>query len=195
LAPKLLYRDTSGIPPVSKDKRQSIKVIQLMSSSSACVQQVLLKPLTADEFAPFGNVVQLGDGPRRQHVTGAVERTEHAIEPQLWIATVQQAVILPLTLKALERHPFSAQTFIPLNGCPYLVVVCLTDDSGMPDVQTLQAFRASGDQGVTYKRNVWHHGLSVLEARAQFVVSMAFTGEQNDDVFTPLETTIELLEA
>lgn len=166
-----------------------------MSSSSACTQQVLLKPLSADEFAPFGHVVQLGDGPRRQHVTGAVERTEQASEPQLWIATVQQAVTLPLILKALERHPFSAQTFIPLNACPYLVVVCQSDDSGTPDLQTLQAFRANGDQGVTYKRNVWHHGLSVLEARAQFVVSMAFTGEQNDDVFTLLQTSIELLEA
>ena len=166
-----------------------------MSSPSACPTQVVLKPLSAEAFAPFGNVLQLGDGPRRQHVTGAVERTDHARKPQLWIATVQQAVTLPLTLKALERHPFSAQTFIPLNACPYLVVVCHTDDSGLPDLHTLQAFRASSDQGVTYKRNVWHHGLSVLEARAQFVVSMAFTGEQNDDVFTPLQTPIELLEA
>jgi ureidoglycolate lyase len=165
-----------------------------MSSSSTCAQQVCLKPLTPEHFAPFGQVVELGDGPRRGHVIGATERTTQANEPQLWIATVQQAVTLPVTLKALERHPFSAQTFIPLNGCPYLVVVCHTDASGMPDLQTLQAFRASGNQGVTYRRNVWHHGLSVLQARAQFVVSMTFTGEQNDDVFTPLQAPIELLE-
>ena len=156
--------------------------------------QVCLKPLSAEAFAPFGSLVQLGDGPRRGHVAGAVERTAQATEPQLWIATVQEAVTLPLTLKALERHPFSAQTFIPLNGCAYLVVVCHADDSGMPDLETLQAFRANADQGVTYRRNVWHHGLSVLQARAQFVVSMTFTGEHNDDVFTPLDTPVELLE-
>lgn len=165
-----------------------------MSSLSACPAQVYLKPLIAEDFAPFGQVHELGDGPRRGHVSGAVERTAQATEPQLWIATVQQSVTLPMTLKALERHPFSAQTFIPLNGCAYLVVVCHADQSGMPDLNTLQAFRASANQGVTYRRNVWHHGLSVLEARAQFVVSMTFTGEQNDDVFTPLPTTIELLE-
>jgi ureidoglycolate lyase len=165
-----------------------------MSSLSACPEHIYLKPLTADEFAPFGQVHELGDGPRRGHVAGAVERTAEATEPQLWIATVQQSVTLPMTLKGLERHPFSAQTFIPLNGCAYLVVVCHTDQHGMPDLQTLQAFRASANQGVTYRRNVWHHGLSVLEARAQFVVSMTFTGEQNDDVFIPLQTSIELLE-
>lgn len=171
-----------------------IKAIQLMSSLPARPEHIYLKPLTADEFAPFGQVHELGDGPRRGHVAGAVERTVEATEPQLWIATVQQAATLPLTLKAMERHPFSAQTFIPLNGCAYLVVVCHADQNGLPDPQTVRAFRASANQGVTYRRDVWHHGLSVLEARAQFVVSMSFTGEQNDDVFVPLPSPLELLE-
>jgi ureidoglycolate lyase len=172
----------------------SIKVNQRMSSSPDGTLHICVKPLTAAAFAPFGNVVELGDGPRRGHVTGAVERTPEATEPQLWIATVQQSVTLPLPLKAMERHPFSAQTFIPLNGCAYLVVVCQADAAGLPDVQTLQAFQASATQGVTYQRNVWHHGLSVLEARAQFVVSMTFTGEHNDDVFVPLPIPVCLVE-
>lgn len=165
-----------------------------MSSPSDCTLHVCVQPLTAAAFAPFGHVVELGDGPRRGHVTGAVERTSQATEPQLWIATVQDSVTLPVTLKAMERHPFSAQTFIPLNGCAYLVVVCEADAAGLPDITTLQAFRAGANQGVTYRRNVWHHGLSVLEARAQFVVSMTFTGEHDDDVFVPLPTPVCLVE-
>ena len=155
---------------------------------------VCVRPLTAIGFAAFGHVVELGDGPRRSHVAGAAERSPEAVEPQLWIATVQTSVALPLTLKAMERHPFSAQTFIPLNNCAYLVVVCHADAVGLPDVHTLQAFRASGNQGVTYRRDVWHHGLCVWQAPAQLVVSMSFTGEHNDDVFVPLPIPVCLVE-
>jgi ureidoglycolate lyase len=155
---------------------------------------VSLKPLNADDFAPFGQVHELGDGPRRHYVAGAMERANDATHPQLWIATVQQAVTLPLTVKALERHPFSAQTFIPLNGCAYVVIVCGNAESGEPDLATLRAFSATANQGVTYARNVWHHGLSVLEARAQFVVSMSFTGRGDDDLFVPLPTTLSIVE-
>ena len=37
--------------------------------------------------------------------------------------------------------------------------------------------------------------MAFAHSSSGFVVSMSFTGEQNDDVFTPLHTSIELLEA
>lgn len=154
---------------------------------------VEVQPLTAHDFAPFGQVTVTAGGARRNPVSDAFARTVEAVEPRLWIATVANAIELPLTLLALERHPYSAQTFLPANGRPYLVVVCHADGAGQPDLETLRAFQASPDQGVTYARNVWHHGLTALEAPAQFVVCMSFTGTGGDDVFVPLGLPVQLV--
>lgn len=155
---------------------------------------VLIEPLTAQAFKPFGQVVDMASGERRRHVTGAYERTPEAIEPRLWVATVAKAVQLPLALQSLERHPFSAQTFLPVGDAPYVVVVCHADGAGQPDLASLRGFMAAPGQGVTYSRNVWHHGLSVLQAPAQFVVCMSFTGEGGDDIFLPLGVSVQLVD-
>jgi ureidoglycolate lyase len=66
----------------------------------------------------------------------------------------------------MERHPLGSQLFMPLNGAPWLVVVC-TD----PDVpSSYRAFAASGRQGVNYARNCWHHPLLVVGDASPFVV-------------------------
>ena len=55
---------------------------------------------------------------------------------------------------------------MPLNGEPWLVVVC-TD----PDVpSSYRTFAASGRQGVNYARNCWHHPLLVVRDASPFVV-------------------------
>lgn len=155
--------------------------------------EIVIEPLSAQAFKPFGEVTDLLSGERRNHVTGAYDRTVEAIEPRLWVSTVLNAVKLPLSLQSLERHPYSAQSFMPVNGCPYIVVVCNADGSGQPDLNTLRGFIAAPGQGVTYARNVWHHGLSVLQAPAQFVVSMSFSGEGGDDIFLPLGVPVQLV--
>lgn len=158
------------------------------------VQMVVVRPLTQEAFKPFGEVTAIDQGSRRNPLPGAFERTIDAIEPRLWVATVTSAATLPMTLRTLERHPYSAQTFLPLNA-PYLVVVCESDQAGEPDVGTLQAFHATAQQGVTYARNVWHHGLTVLESPGRFVVSMSFTGTGGDDIFVPLDLPVQLVAA
>ena len=155
--------------------------------------QVLIEPLTAEAFKPFGQVTDMASRERRNHISGAFERTPEAVEPRLWVATLLQAVQLPLALGLLERHPYSAQSFMPVNACPYVVVVCHPDDSGEPDLASLRGFLAAPGQGVTYARNVWHHGLSVLQAPAQFIVCMSFTGEGGDDIFLPLDVPVQLV--
>jgi ureidoglycolate lyase len=155
------------------------------------MQTLELRPLTAEAFKPFGDVTDTHGGARRSPVPNAFERTAEAVEPRLWLATIASVPPLPLTLRTLERHPHSAQTFLPLDA-PYIVVVCHSDAGGQPDIATLQAFRATARQGVTYARNVWHHGLTALEAPARFVVSMSFTGAGGDDVFVTLAEPVLL---
>jgi ureidoglycolate lyase len=163
-----------------------------MHPSLSELSSVPVLPLTAEAFAPFGEVVPLDGDARRVRAQGAFERLDGAIEPRLWIATLQQAVTLPLVVTTLERHPLSAQTFIPLNGCAYVVVVCGAAADGTPDPATLRAFQATPAQGVTYARGVWHHGLAALNAPARFVVCMSFSG-RDDDVFVPLSRPVRLV--
>ncbi len=70
----------------------------------------------------------------------------------------------------LERHRLGTQTFIPLGGVRYVVLVALNDpEHDKPDLRTLEAFYVDGDQSVTLKAGVWHHGLLALDA-GDFVV-------------------------
>ena len=161
-------------------------------SSNEKLQALVVRPLTAEAFKPFGEVTAMNEGSRRNPLPSAFERTGEAIEPRLWVSTVTSASALPLTLRTLECHPYSTQTFLPINA-PYLVVVCHSDEAGQPDMGTLQAFHATAEQGVTYARNVWHHGLTALESPARFVVSMSFTGTGGDDIFVPLGLPVQLV--
>ena len=52
-----------------------------------------------------------------------------------------------------------------------------------------RAFIADRGQGVIYRRNVWHAGLRVLAAPAEFVVVMALS-DKDDDVLLDLETEL-----
>ncbi len=68
----------------------------------------------------------------------------------------------------MERHPLGSQSFSPLSGRPFLVVVA-DDDGGRPGRP--QVFLARGDQGVNYRRNVWHYPLMPLQAVSDFLVA------------------------
>jgi len=74
----------------------------------------------------------------------------------------------PLEINMLEKHPYFSQAFIPRSTKPFLVLVCLGEDE--PDLSTLQAFITDGNQGVHYKRGIWHFPLLSIENDEQFIV-------------------------
>jgi ureidoglycolate lyase len=87
----------------------------------------------------------------------------------------------------LERHPYTTQTFIPLAlprddpSTFYVVIVAPTGDDGMPLLEKLQAFRARGDQAVTYAAGTWHAPMVVVgERNVDFCVLVAENGTEED---------------
>jgi len=74
----------------------------------------------------------------------------------------------PLKINMMEKHPYFSQTFMPRSKKPFLVLVALGDKS--PDLDTLQAFITNGEQGVYYKRGVWHFPLISIDDDEQFIV-------------------------
>ena len=124
---------------------------------------LVLEPLTAEAFAPFGEVIQ------RQGVTPQsinYGRTQKFAD-LAWIDTTErdgettvhlyrsQAVMLPFLVERMERHPLGSQAFMPLHQQPFPVIVAPPGDD--PAVQAIRGFISNGEQGINLHKGVWHH--------------------------------------
>jgi ureidoglycolate lyase len=145
--------------------------------------KIIASPLTAEAFAPFGEVIERPAAPGRQYYDAALGNGRPQAPGSL--SMVQRPPIegLPFEARMMERHEFSSQTFIPIDAGRWVVVVCPHHPDGGPDVAGLRAFIASPQQGVTYRMNTWHHGLTVLDQPATMAVFMWRDGTSGDEEF------------
>lgn len=151
---------------------------------------IVAVPLTTEAFAPYGAVIaHQGDLPLMPY-EGAFEHTENAARMTMAVLRVTVAFEGIIAIPRLERHPYSAQSFIPLKGGKSLLVVCGTAPDGRPMLSDAKAFVAGADQGVTYRRDVWHRSVTALEAPSEFVVLMHQTGQGDDTVFFDLDSPL-----
>ena len=67
----------------------------------------------------------------------------------------------PLEINMLENHPFSSQTFIPLQNTTFIVVVAPI--SKVPNLKLLQAFKVPSEEGINFNPKVWHFPLIAIE--------------------------------
>ncbi len=150
------------------------------------------EPLTSDAFAPFGDVIEVAGRTPRLINEGTCERFDDLAPVDVLadggrpLISIFKAVPreLPFEVRVLERHPLSSQAFFPLDGVPFLVVVA--EAGGAADAPwgtRIRAFRASGEQGVSYRRNTWHHALLAIGQTSRFlVVDRGGPGENCDEV-------------
>lgn len=138
-----------------------------------CSPRVLrTEPLSREAFAPFGTVIETEGAqaiPINQGTTLRYNALAEA-DPGPDGRSILSIFIgiprtLPIEISMLERHPLGGQAFMPLIDHPWLVVV-----AEKPEGEHLRCFKASGVQGVQYKRGVWHHPLLVLEPNHAFLV-------------------------
>ncbi len=137
---------------------------------------LLAQPLTAQAFAPFGQLIEAGGQARHYTINaGNTERYDGLAEIELdppgrAIVSIfrGQPRPLPFRIELMERHPLGSQAFVPLSGRRWLLVVAPRGDA--PSADRLQAFLARGDQGVNYAAGVWHHPLLALDAASDFLV-------------------------
>ena len=151
--------------------------------------RLILEPLTAAAFAPFGDVIELDDEQaydindgtcRRHHDLARLDLDRDGGRPCVSLFVPQQTT-LPLTLRMLERHPLGSQAFVPRGPASYAIVVAPSDAA--PVAGTIRAFISDGSQGVNYHAGVWHHPLISLTRNAQFVViDRAGPGANCDEV-------------
>jgi ureidoglycolate lyase len=148
-------------------------------------------PLTAEAFAPFGDVIDVSYGSPIIINEGFAERINGlakidvrgdsaVVNTSLFTARVRPQ---PIVLRMMERHPHGSQLFQPLQDHPWLVVVCADPHK----LDTFRAFRATGRQGVNYACNIWHHPLLVLADGDRFLVV-----DRGDSSITPLNNLEEV---
>ena len=152
-------------------------------------------PLTPEAFSQYGQVIQsytdITSAPRSVKITPANFGTatkyhklsllessypsDAGATTGISVYMCQQAEVAKngtkreVLLKALERHPFTNQAFIPMSqdgDKAYLVVVTKNGPDDRPDIGTLRAFVARGNQGITYNTGIWRTQCPIYASRA-----------------------------
>ena len=155
------------------------------------------EPLTADAFAPFGDVIDartsasfpINAGRTQRHHDLAKVETLGENAHTLINIFVSQPITLPLELTFLERHPQGSQAFMPLHQERFIVVVAPPGEHINPS--DVRAFVTDGRQGVNYRAGTWHAIQSVLEREGEFLVVDRGGDGNNCDEF-PLAITVTL---
>lgn len=155
--------------------------------------RLLTEPLTAEAFAPFGEVLSVPDAAGRNYFDRALSNRRALARPSISLLRKPEVASLPLVATQMERHEFSSQSFVPLDAGPWLVVVAPHANRGGPDMQAARAFIAEPRQGVTYGANVWHHPLTILDRPASFAVFMWLERSSTDDEFVTLAEPVMIV--
>ena len=136
-------------------------------------RQITAQPITAEAFAPFGDLLECVGAPDklinaglcgRYHDRAQLDFSDGRAGVSLFNA---QPRSLPYVCDLLERHPDGSQTFIPMHEHPFLVIVA-PDSGGRPGVPL--AFLTQPGQAISFHRGTWHGVLTPLHAPGLFAV-------------------------
>ncbi|MCK0070810.1 ureidoglycolate lyase [Kordiimonas laminariae] len=140
------------------------------------MRTIKAEPLTAEAFAPFGDVIEASAGAEQFSINyGNTTRFHNLADVNVSAEEGSVCVNIfrtkplpqPIIVKLMEYHPLSSQAFIPMGDQPYLVVVA---EKGEFKAEKLRVFLASADQGVNYHAGTWHHFSLALNSQSDFLV-------------------------
>lgn len=137
-------------------------------------REIFAQLLTAEGFAPFGDVLDATGTPDKMINAGLCGRyhdralLDFGDGGRAGISLFKaEARSLPYRVALLERHPDGSQAFIPMSPDPFLVIVA-PDEDGRPG--TPCAFVTAPHQGINLHRGTWHGVLTPLFAPGMFAV-------------------------
>ena len=136
-------------------------------------RDILIEPMTAAGFAPFGDLLAVAGPPDkvinqglcgRWHDLARIDVSDGRAGISLFKS---EARVLPYALDMVERHPEGSQAFVPMSLDPFLVITA-PDQDGKPGVP--RAFRTEPGQAINIHRGIWHGVLTPLSAPGLFAV-------------------------
>ncbi len=127
-------------------------------------------PLTAEAFAPFGEVLEatgdfrlINEGWCQRHHDRAV--LDFGPDGRAGISVFHaRPRALPYSFDLIERHPEGSQAFLSMSQHPFLVIV-----SDGPHAVP-RAFLTAPGQGINLRRGTWHGVLTPLHEPGLFAV-------------------------
>ena len=157
------------------------------------------EPLTAERFAPYGDVIEAGARSRGPMNAARFERFDDLARVDLSaggrvavsVARCRVATRLPYRIDMVERHPLGSQAFIPLSPATMVVVVAPPGEEVAP--QDLRAFVTNGRQGINYRRGAWHMPLIAFDEGQEFLI-IDRAGDQPNCDEHDLEEPVMLVE-
>jgi ureidoglycolate lyase len=157
-----------------------------------------VQPIASAAFAPYGWLAGAegppaaarpinGGSSLRLDGVGELSLTAEGGAPCLALFRAQaQALAGPW--QQLERHCLGTQTFVPMGGVAYVVLVAL--GHAAPEPGTLAAFSVSGQQAVTLRAGTWHHGLIALQAGDFIVIERQAAAVDCEFAMLPMPVTL-----
>ncbi len=122
--------------------------------------EIALEPLTAEAFAPFGQLVAARDEPPAfdaPHLDAW--QMDFAVDGEIELMVVRY-IHQKMCWTTMERHFNITQSFMALGGAASVMVVSdrtdAADRSMLPGPETVRAFLVDGAQGVMLWRATWH---------------------------------------
>lgn len=156
--------------------------------------KIIIEPMTADAFAPFGDLLEAKGTPDkiinqglcgRFHDRARMDFSDGRAGISIFHAEKRD---LPLKLDLVERHPDGSQAFVPMSRQPFLVVVA-EDQNGIP--QNIRAFLTEAGQVINIHRGVWHGVLTPLYDPGLFaVIDRIGEGPNLEEYWLPDEVII-----
>jgi ureidoglycolate lyase len=150
-------------------------------------QVIKTRPLTAEDFAPFGDVL-VAEGETFKTINQGKCRRFHDLakldfeDGDAGISLFKsETCSLPHEFDLLERHPLGSQAFIPMSQNPFLVIAA-SDHDGVP--VDPQAFLTAPGQAINLYLGVWHGVLTPLHVPGLFAVFDRIGDGENLEEYT-----------
>lgn len=122
--------------------------------------EITIEPLEPKAFEPFGQIIGLQAGAPAfagGHVTGW--RLDFGSDGPVDLMFSRFAY-LPMEFSEVERHFNVTQSFVPLGGAAYVMVVApRTAKEGaaaLPRADAMRAFYVDGSRGILLWKGTWH---------------------------------------
>jgi len=135
---------------------------------------ITARPLTAHDFAPYGDVLEAMGQPDKIINQGFCGRWHDRADldfgkgGRAGISIFKaEPRAFPYIFDLLERHPEGSQAFVPMSMTEWLVIVA-TDQGDAPG--QIEAFIAAPGQAINLHRGTWHGVLTPLHAPGLFAV-------------------------
>jgi ureidoglycolate hydrolase len=163
-----------------------------MAARDIAISPVILTSGGDERFAPFGICFSLVSTAGRVDVPLQFEGEPATGASALTVITAPFARSMN-GISRIERHPFSAQAFLPLSARPMVTFVA---PPGEPPrhADQIAAFVVPVGHGIAYRAGTWHSGLMGLEAAVSVASFVRRIGDGTDTEFADLSFKLHLTE-